>query len=83
MHRLVPLVVTAVLVTSVSVYAAARKSVSVSGNLTGGTRVSASCSVSNTGKASGAGTLSSTNNGITYNYPFTVNGLKTGTNTVF
>lgn len=82
MHRLVAVVSAVVLITSVSVYAATTKSISVSGNLTGGTKVSASCSVSSTGQASGAGQLYGTNNGVPYSYPFNINKVTTSTNTV-
>lgn len=66
------------LATSVGLAAAKYKSISVSGNLNGGTNVSASCSVSSTGLASGAGKLY----GNGYSYAFSVNKVTSGVNSV-
>lgn len=71
------------LATSATLVAATAKNISVVGVLTGNTNVSASCTVSTNGTASGAGRLSGKNpNGTTYSYPFLINKVTTGTGTV-
>ncbi|MDZ4688644.1 MAG: hypothetical protein SH850_26520 [Planctomycetaceae bacterium] len=84
MNRLhaLALVTTLSLLASAAAFAAVPASISVSGTLNGGINVSASCFVSSSGQASGAGRLFRTYNGVTYSYPFNINMVTTGTNTV-
>lgn len=83
MYRMVAIALALVLATSATLVAATAKSISVVGVLTGNTNVSASCSVSTTGVASGAGRLFGKNsNGTPYTYPFIINKATTGAGTV-
>lgn len=58
------------------------KSLSVTGNYPGGVKISASCTVTSIGQASGEGRLTGTNNGTAFSYPFTVTAVKTAKGTV-
>ncbi len=57
----------------------AQVNINVTGQLSGGNFVLATCSVGSNGQVSGTGVLYGTNpsNGYTYKYPFTINKLAT------
>lgn len=63
--------------------AATPKRITVAGQLSGNTRVSAQCIVSSTGQVSGTGSLTGRNpNGTTYGYPFVIKTITTTTNKI-
>ena len=74
MNRFQVLAVAIMLAVQTAATAGPGLSIGVVGQLNGGNNVSASCSVSATGQASGAGALTGTNpsNGYKYSYPFTI-----------
>lgn len=66
------------LATQVAFAAVTTRKVIVDGQLTGGAKVQATCTVSSTGQASGTGKFS----GPGYSYPFTINKVTSGTGTL-
>lgn len=75
--------IVALLVASQVAWAATPKRITVAGQLSGNTRVSAQCTVSSTGQVSGTGSLTGRNsNGTTYGYPFVIKTITTATNKI-
>lgn len=66
------------LATQIAFAAVTTRKVIVDGQLTGGSKVQATCTVSSTGQASGAGKFS----GPSYSYPFTINKVTSGAGTL-
>ncbi len=75
MHRVLVWSAVVLLATQVALAAGTSRKVTVSGQLSGGTKVSVTCTVSSTGGVSGGGTLSGTGG----SYPFTVTKFTTDT----
>ncbi|MFO1040939.1 MAG: hypothetical protein U0941_04090 [Planctomycetaceae bacterium] len=72
MHRVLA-IIGIVLVASQIAFAATSKKIGVTGQLNGGMKVSATCTLTGNGQASGSGTLSGTGG----SYPFTITGFST------
>ncbi|MBC8116257.1 MAG: hypothetical protein H7062_17860 [Candidatus Saccharimonas sp.] len=74
MNRILVLSVAMLLASQAAPAAAPATSISVVGQLSGGNKVSASCTVGKTDLITGAGSLSGTNtsNGYKYSYPFNI-----------
>jgi len=77
MQRKVVFAVALLLVTQFA-FAAATKTVVISGNYSGGAKVSATCTISSTGLVSGVGKFE----GPGFSYPFTVKKVTSGAGTV-
>ncbi len=79
MNRILVLSVAMLLTTQAAPAAAPASAISVVGKLSGGNNVSATCAIGKNGAITGAGSLTGTNNGYKYSYPFTITKGSTAT----